>query len=716
MFPNITWSNTDTGNFDLTNSGRNGSAAGGRALLSFPALSYCKQGSTDYFWGGNGTSARYYVNNSCVPYLTTPELAERGHQSVWLYTYLQQTTFSRLCVDATVVPKYYLPLPSDYPTDTPDSDKDYDYSDPGFVPNCGAATPVSSRNMLAVAPERTNILTIMGTAVTSWGRTRSKMATTVKPRADTVPLSASVTAEQMAPVSFSVNQSVSLEVSKLLALAGVDLDSPNALADGGRGPANGTAWPLFRLTGVTIVAQLTYGNFVENGTIDPFNTDDFLNIELYPASVGSFSSPGPKLSYLGNSYAYHKQKFANETYPYADSLFMVRMPTGVQVQFIGGGLVGRPSIKVLLAQLITVILLSSIAQTLTDLSAGFFIDGFRAQKYMEDLEFRIRMMLRSELADSANADQIAMFQQDTMELYSNRAYTASQQARLRAIEARSSARGPAVGDPPPHAENVVEEEEEVKPLESRGAMLRAQQAAPDPNKPRPDPRAGLAAVLPRVETLVIAGAPVHGQVLTAQGFLRNCRCVRFQWLLSRAGGAWQPVPFATLPSFVPTADDAGCLVACEAVPVTDDGFEGAAKRAKAGPLVTAADMTLRVAALVAAARSPDGATVTDGVTRGGQRAILVIRPLTVALRSPDGADEYGSVPVPDVLVDLDRRDGRMLTVRSPFGGDAAATLIVHLGSPEQRDDVALALRQLSRGAAFVPAIESDAGAVPTDDE
>lgn len=60
--------------------------------------------------------------------------------------------------------------------------------------------------------------------------------------------------------------------------------------------------------------------------------------------------------------------------------------------------------------------------------------------------------------------------------------------------------------------------------------------------------------------LIIAGEPFHGLTLTAQGFLENCRCVRFQWLRSRDGQKFLAVPGATLPTFFANADDLGHIL------------------------------------------------------------------------------------------------------------------------------------------------------------
>jgi hypothetical protein len=732
LYPNLTWVNENTTNFDLKTT----FSTYGKPVLSFPELkAYCATGATDYTWGQNGTRA--YVNNTCVPYYTPAEYTERGYQSAWVYTYWQQQHWARECVDASEVPKYFIADPPDYPV-APDEDKTRDFADPGWVPNCGDAQLVAQRSVLTLAPERVLNVTIMGTYTTTWGRTRSAMATRVGPRAATTSLEDPATGAPLAPVEFSATDKVTLDFETLLSLSGIDLDDYNTLDDGGRGPDNGTAWPTYRITGVTLVAQMVYGNFVENGTLDPFNFADHLDIQLFPATAGTFATPGTRLFYSGRSSSLLTQAGVNETHPYADSLFTTRTPYGVQIQFYGAGFIGRFDGIVLLSALVTIIILSSAAQSITDITAGFLIDGFRSQKYMDDLELRIRLMLRSQLADSPVPEQVRMFEAETLELYSNRAYDASQRMRMAELERKAAeaeaARGGAVGaadgagDAPPEVE-----EEVILPLESRGAALRG--APPEAQRAAGATRAaqlaaaaaagvpappGLSSIVPRVATLLVAGEPYHGTPLTAQGFLENCRCVRFQWLRSAAGSAWEPIPFATLPTFFPCADDAGCLIAVEATPVTDDGFEGGAKRARIGPLTTSPSMTQRVAALVNRARStPAGADISDGVTRAGARAVLAIRPLDVALRpAARGAPEFGRLPMAGALVVLDRRDGRAMHVTAALGGDAAPSLSVTLEGPEQRDEVALAIRQLATAAAPGDAAGGAAGPVeaPTDDE
>ena len=703
---NVSGSATGATNFNLTVPGPNGTAS---VLQTYP---YCVVGATDYVWDANGTRA--YVNNTCVPYFTNAEVSERGTNNVWLYTYWRQSNWARTCVPSTDMPKYYVSLPAGYPANFPNSLKDYDFNDPGFVPNCGTAQSARNLSVLLVQPERAQ-LTIRATYSTSWGRTRSLMATTIQPRAGVaVPLAGAV------PLTFTAFQGVTATFQQLLALAGIDLDAPNTLSDGGRGPINGTAFPTYRVTGVTLIADVVHHNFVENTTkLDPFNFQDSAVLELYPASKGTFASPGTRLFYTGHLYNLNKLAQINvpagtrDPYPYPESLFVVREPQGVEIQFVAQGLVGRFDGLVLLGALVKAFIMSSVAQAVTDFCAGFFINGFRAQKYMLDLELRIRGMLRRQLADSPGPEQVRMFENSITELYGNRAFQASMIRRMAGKE-KLATPGSEVVVPRAKADAGAAADAEPQELTTTGGALRSAPVGLAGGSPGGAAR--LEDFAPRVVQLLISGQPRHGGWLTAQGYLENCRCVRFQWYRSFGGAGWEAIPFATMPSFFPTADDVGCLIAVDAVPVTDDGFEGPQQRCRLGPLLTGEEVAARVEELVDVAHNTDeGLIVTDGISRAGEPGQLVVRKLDIALRSVDG-HEFGRVPTQGCRCELDRRDPGLMTVVAAHGGEAAPSLSITFESPEERDVVAMAIRVLSSGKTSWEPQMPGPDDVPTDDE
>lgn len=392
MLPNGTWLDA-SGLFNLSTPSAGGNASSS-VLSAFP---YCAAGATDYVFDANATRA--YANNTCIPYLSPVEVVSQGPRFVWLYTYWREAFYERPCADARSAPKFVVPAaPNSSSPPRPD------FRDPGFVPNCGdvgSAVPVARASVLPVAPEEAS-LTIRASYVTTWGRTRqsASMAVTISPGPAAFPLAG------YSSLSFPIGSPITLSFKTLLGIAGIDLDSPNALTDGGQGPPNVTSWPSYRVTGVRLIADLVFGDFVENATTpDPFNFADSLSIRVYPAARGTFVGPEAVLFYNGrlallnvtprgtcggSATAPPCTPNAASSFAYPESLLLARSPQGVQVVFVGGGVVGRPSAVVLLESLVALILLGVVARILVDIAAGFLIEGFKAQKYQDDGELRVR--------------------------------------------------------------------------------------------------------------------------------------------------------------------------------------------------------------------------------------------------------------------------------------------------------------------------------------
>lgn len=207
---------------------------------------------------------------------------------------------------------------------------------------------------------------------------------------------------------------------------------------------------------------------------------------------------------------------------------------------------------------------------------------------------------------------------------------------------------------PLNAEGAAGEEDagEVdSELDGRGATLRTAKIP-----------AGLKGLEPRIETLVIAGELKHGRSVTAQGFLENCRCVRFQWATSSDGKRFTRVPGATMPTFFLTFGDLGHFVEVEATPVADDGFEGRPLKARAGPIATAKEMAAEVKRNVQEAKR-NAFLFEEGVFVGGARAILRLRNFDVSLTSPSKM-EVGAITLGGTIVVASRNDVHALEARA----------------------------------------------------
>ena len=207
--------------------------------------------------------------------------------------------------------------------------------------------------------------------------------------------------------------------------------------------------------------------------------------------------------------------------------------------------------------------LTAVARSLTDMIGTFVLDGFVDKKYVNDKELRIRMMLRNQLADTPTQPQINAFEQEQLEIYASRQKRARETRALAADKVKLRKQrefaekylgmkaGPvavhfdAEADAPMESEAV----EAVAEIQGRGGALRTAAL-----------HGALRDAAPRVASLVVSGQLLHGGIVTAQGFLENCRCVRFQWYASKDGKVFELIPGSTMPTFFATADDAKCYL------------------------------------------------------------------------------------------------------------------------------------------------------------
>lgn len=646
---------------------------------------------TDYVWG----PGRAYVNNECARYYTPPEFTEQVYMGLWLYTYWQQSSYNRVCQpnNYTATAKGII-VPSAMAGNA------------GNVPNCAGATLVVNQSVFPVAAEFVTV-SISGTYITTWGDTQTRMNTTI------AGVNASATLGLNASYNFGPTQQVQLTFAQLLALAGIDLDAENVLDDGGLGPP----WPSYRVSGVEIVMEMQYRNFKDFESIsvmpDPFNFENFLTVQVYPASKGTFRSPGTKLWYFG----------PDVTQP--ETHFMTRTPNGVLITFRPSGSIGQNSFSSLIATLFAATVLFSTATTLVDVSAAFLIEGFREQKFEDELELRIRAMLRTQLADVPTRAEVDKYEQETlMNQLMAEGQKSKQRARLDRLRARAQ-------------KQVTKEMKGAAGAKASGAGAPAPRgggaAAPAPAAPAADagfadagmgaaggPAAALSgearSLAPRIVRLIVSGDMFHTASFIAQGFLENCRCVRFQWSRSRDGRTFVPIPGATLPTFYASADDVAHILCVEATPVTDDGFEGPSRRAYTGPLATQPQLLGRVHDMRNTAYG-GWTDIKDGVWVSGLRATVRLMRATMSCRTKASV-ELGDVALSGVDVALSRADPCAMTITGTDG----MVFDITFRLPEDRDVLALAIRELAGGSielendpAYMPVLH-DPDAEDEDDE
>ena len=338
-----------------------------------------------------------------------------------------------------------------------------------------------------------------------------------------------------------------------------------------------------------------------------------------------------------------------------------------------------------------------------------------------------------------------MFEAEIVELYGNRMYKAVLKRKRERAEQQLNTRKDSLvnadeelakkqalssaADLKAHADAADDDDQD------HGAVGGRPRAAPGGAQPSRNP-GGLASTMPTVTKLIIAGDGCASSLLRAQGYLESCRCVRFQWYSSRGGRSFEPIPFAMMPTFFATADDVGSLIAVNATPVTDDGFEGIPRRAKVGPMRLRTDTSSRVTAILETSHSEHGCWVQAGL-RGFSAmthvdelsgltlaARLHITGLSVSMELSAEAAEVagpiewrpaGSFSIRGILCQLDRAEDGLLHIVAPFGGASAPQLQLLFAAPTDRDIVALVLRELAKGGAAALA-EPDEELAPTDDE
>lgn len=584
---------------------------------------YCDTLLTNYTWG----PGRNYVNNECAMYYEPLEFYEKTYSGAWIYTYWQQYYYNRTSINSTE--SYY---PDDY-----------------------VNALMFNASVLPVAAEYASV-TIMGTYTTSWGQTRSSMNTTISP--------GDVVGEEwlgdFPSYTFAPGAPVTIEVVDLLNLAGIDLDAENVLDDGGDGPP----WPNYRLTGIELACVMFYQNFYEElWPLDPFNLNDWLTIKVYPVSKGTFRTPGSKMWYTG----------LNPIDP--ETFFMVRVPYGVRLSFIPSGSIGLPTFSAFFGTLLTAMVLLNATSSIIDVLAAFIIEGFKEQKFEDELEIRLRDIVRSQLVDVPVRAEITEAERRQMEAQMQAEMRADAEqekiAKAREKEARRNARMAAGA--PAEAGGDGEEDVPVQEAARSGALVGYRRE-----------------LQPRVVRLVIAGEQHHGLAMMAQGFLESCRAVRFQWYRTRDGTLWEPIVGATLPSFFATADDVGCAVAVEAIPVTDEGYEGEPVRAETQTLSTRENVIARVKKMVASIRAKDPKPVEVEVSVSAVRSNMTITDREVTCKTLSGID-LGSLPIAGLKCVLDRVDHFRMKVVHEDG----MFFDCIFSTPEVRDLHALVLRELA---------------------
>ena len=216
---------------------------------------------------------------------------------------------------------------------------------------------------------------------------------------------------------------------------------------------------------------------------------------------------------------------------------------------------------------------------------------------------------------------------------------------------------------------------------------------------------------PKIDKLLINGSSEHGGLVTAQGILQGASKCRFSWYSGHkaADGDYLFVPITGVktPTYNTSADDAGCMLKVEAVPVKEKGVEGEVSTARLGEIVTPNATKARVnAALEISLAGSDALLNLTDITVDGEEGVsfsLVMESKTMLklVRSGGGGVE--------ILVACEISHWHFDAVTtSPTGivmlKDAATNeastsdrdiIRIDTASPEDRDVLLLVLRALA---------------------
>ena len=268
----------------------------------------------------------------------------------------------------------------------------------------------------------------------------------------------------------------------------------------------------------------------------------------------------------------------------------------------------------------------------------------------------------------------------------------------KAVEAAKAAEAKA-------AEAATKQEQDKRP---KLVSFEPGTASPEPSSEANNTRAraGTTAPRPTIVKLSLTESTTHSVDVMAQGSLQGCTRCRFQWYRSDAQtGAYSMIKGCNSPIVFANADDVGCKLRVDAVPVSAEGVIGAPLSAATQKLATPPELEARVKAALEAKEATFSVGI-PGVT-AEPTAQLTLSTTAVVIQS-DGTT-LASVPVsPAIDVRLNRGEKERFSIAAGNGVQSRSMLAA---SGADRDALALTLRAFVAefGAASQ---ENDAASTP----
>ena len=312
---------------------------------------------------------RIYDGGQCIAYYAPYEHAAVSSNSLWVYTYFMQKYYDRVCAStgATAPPVNVTAFPF-YMT---------------YASNCTSVNKARGGAFL-VAAENVGVV-IRPTYVTSWGASGTlTQLSVVDAKGKAVTTSAAYS---------STTGELQLQLSDMLALAGVDLDTVNA-DSGGYGPASpasGNAdWPSYRLTGLQLVASVSVTNLY---TTNPANFNFSATVAFALSTAGEWHQPPTQVILDGPT-----SNVASLSHQ-LDQSYFTREWSGVEVQFVASGRVGRPEPFAIIAALLNVYVILSAMGALVDALGPSLSQDFAREKYDDGGERAALALLLEKVSD-----------------------------------------------------------------------------------------------------------------------------------------------------------------------------------------------------------------------------------------------------------------------------------------------------------------------------
>lgn len=325
---------------------------------------YCNTSATYY---NHSLPLRLYDQAQCVGYYMPGEYSSITGGSLWVYTYFMQRFVDRVCEndgDTAPLPNasfpFYMTMPS----------------------NCTSVLKAKGGVFLYKAEDV--MVTITPNYITSW------QATGKLTKFDVVDIYGKALE---GPQYTSTTGSLALTVSDMLTLAGSSLDALNPNS-GGYGPSDvqsgNRAWPPYRLTGLQLVATVSITNIY---TANPGNFNYTAKIAFDLTSTGSWHQPNPLLILQGET------ANAATGAHLLDLAYTTREWSGLEVQFVASGRVGRPDVFAAIAALLNVFVIMMFVGAMVDFMGLQLSMDFHREKFDDDGERSLITSTLEKIAD-----------------------------------------------------------------------------------------------------------------------------------------------------------------------------------------------------------------------------------------------------------------------------------------------------------------------------